>query len=216
MDFYEDFNANKKRNKLTNADIAVKIDVKPDALRMAIKRRSLSKLEILEIEKLFAYKNEHNSDAGIKENDTIENKKLFPIVSETKGAPYYDVDFVGGFDLVVNNQTINPTFYIDFMPYNDVDCWVNVTGKSMSPFISHGDIVALKKVENWKEFLLYGEIYAVVTSEFRTIKIIGKSDLLNHFKLIPYSKSPEFSEQDLPVKFISNVYRVKGSIKKFF
>lgn len=102
------------------------------------------------------------------------------------------------------------------MPYNDVDCWVNVTGKSMSPFISHGDIVALKKVENWREFLLFGEIYAVVTNEFRTIKIIGKSEIVKHFKLIPYSKSPEFSEQDLPIKLINHIYRVKGSLKKFF
>ena len=139
-----------------------------------------------------------------------------PVVSTSKGAPYYDVDFIGGFDLVTNNQTIEPTFFIDFMPYNDVDCWVNVTGKSMSPFISHGDIVALKKVENWREFLLFGEIYAVVTNEFRTIKIIGKSEIVKHFKLIPYSKSPEFSEQDLPIKLINHIYRVKGSLKKFF
>ena len=139
-----------------------------------------------------------------------------PLISNNKGAPYYDVDFIGGFDSIANNQITSPAFYIDFMPYNDVDCWVNVTGKSMSPFISHGDIVALKRVENWKEFLLFGEIYAVVTDEFRTIKIIGKSELQKHFKLIPYSKSPEFSDQDLPIKLINHVYRVKGSLKKFF
>ncbi len=143
-------------------------------------------------------------------------QSIKPIVTENKGAPYYDVDFVGGFDLVTNNQVINPIFYIDFLPYNDCDCWVNVTGKSMSPFISHGDIVALKKVENWREFLLFGEIYAIVTSEFRTIKIIGKSELIDNFKLIPYSKSHEFSEQDLPIKLIDYVYRVKGCLKKFF
>lgn len=139
-----------------------------------------------------------------------------PTLSDNKGAPYYDVDFIGGFDLIVNNQTTKPSFYIDFLPYNDVDCWVNVTGKSMSPFISHGDIVALKRVENWKEFLLFGEIYAVVTDDFRTIKIIGKSDIEKSYRLIPYSKSPEFSEQDIPIKLINHIYRVKGSMKKFF
>lgn len=148
--------------------------------------------------------------------DEKEKNNFLPTITENKGAPYYDVDFIGGFDNVINDQTINPSFYIDFMPYNDVDCWINVTGKSMSPFISHGDLVALKKVENWKEFLLFGEIYAIVTNEFRTIKIVSKSELAKHFKLIPYSKSPEFSEQDLPIKLISEVYRVKGSIKKFF
>lgn len=153
-------------------------------------------------------------------NSIVESKSVSssysPQITQSKGAPYYDVDFIGGFHSVNNDQTIRPAFYIDFMPYNDVDCWVNVTGKSMSPFISHGDIVALKKVENWREFLLFGEIYAIVTHEFRTIKIVGKSELKNHFKLIPYSKSPEFSEQDLPIKLIEHVYRVKGSLKKFF
>lgn len=151
----------------------------------------------------------------VQTNDKQE-ESFKPTISENKGSPYYDVDFVGGFDLVVNNQSVNPSFYIDFLPYNDCDCWVNVTGKSMSPFISHGDIVALKKVENWREFLLFGEIYAIVTSEFRTIKIVGKSELIDHFKLIPYSKSHEFSEQDLPIKLIDYVYRVKGCLKKFF
>lgn len=132
------------------------------------------------------------------------------------GVPYYDVDFIGGFDLISNDQTTQPDFYIDFQPFNDADCWVNVTGKSMSPFISHGDIVALKKFEGWNRFLLYGEIYAVITDHFRTIKIVSKGDASDTFKLVPYSKSPEFVAQDIPITEITDIYQVKGSIKKFF
>lgn len=148
--------------------------------------------------------------------DLLENINLNPVVSQSKGRPYYDVDFLGGFDLVLNDQTIHPSFYIDFMPFNDVDCWVNITGKSMSPFISHGDIVALKRINNWDKFLLFGEIYAVITDEFRTVKIVSKSEDKDCFKLIPYSKSPEFSEQDIPKEMIKAIYRVKGSLKRFF
>lgn len=150
----------------------------------------------------------------VSEPDTTLDLK--PKVTAKKGAPYYDVDFIGGFDVVMNNQSAKPTFYIDFPGFNDVDCWINITGKSMSPFISHGDIVALKRVNNWNDFLLFGEIYAIVSDEFRTIKIIGKSEIEGNFKLIPYSKSPEFSEQDIPKSIIKEVYRVKGSLKKFF
>lgn len=150
----------------------------------------------------------------VKESNVAESYAAK--VSSVKGAPYFDVDFIGGFDIVMNNQSAKPTFYIDFPGFNDVDCWINITGKSMSPFISHGDIVALKKVNNWDQFLLFGEIYAVVSDEFRTIKIVGKSEKEDCFKLIPYSKSPEFSEQDIPKSIIKEVYRVKGSLKKFF
>jgi len=155
------------------------------------------------------------------EIDTLQEEKTIyspntPAVSKHQGAPYYDVDFIGGFDLVFNEQRIKPSFYIDFPPYNDADAWINVTGKSMSPFISHGDIAAIKRIESWKDFLPFGEIYAVITDEHRTIKIVTQGKDEDHFTLVPYNKSKEFVEQQIPKKLINNVYRVKGTIKKFF
>lgn len=150
-------------------------------------------------------------------DDSLTKKENLPSLnSEYKGVPYYDVDFIGGFDLVVSDNTINPSFYIDFSPFNDADYWVNITGKSMSPFISHGDIVALKRFDSWNDFILFGEIYAIVTEDFRTIKIVGKGEDKEHLSLIPYNKSPEFSQQDIPKRLIKNMFKVKGSIKKFF
>ncbi len=149
----------------------------------------------------------------LKENEPYS---LSPMLSSVKGVPYYDVDFIGGFDMILNEQTMLPSFYIDFSPFNDADYWVNITGKSMSPFISHGDIVALKRFDTWKEFILFGEIYAIITDDFRTVKIIGKSEDDTMLSLIPYSKSPEFSKQDIPKHLIRDIFKVKGSIKKFF
>lgn len=139
-----------------------------------------------------------------------------PAISQDRGAPYYDVDFIGGFDMIFNEQKIAPTFYIDFPPYNDADAWINVTGKSMSPYISHGDIAAIKRLDNWMEFIPFGEIYAVVTDEHRTIKTVtaGKDD--DHFTLVPHNQSREYVEQQIPKKIINHMYRVKGTIKKFF
>lgn len=144
-----------------------------------------------------------------------ETASKYPSLSN-KGVPYYDVDFYGGFDFAFNDQTIQPSYVIDYAPYNDCDAWINVTGKSMSPFISHGDIAALKKLEKWNDFIPFGEIYAVLTEEHKTIKIVSKGKDDNHFKLIPYNNSGEFVEQDIPKDLIQQMYRVKGSIKKFF
>ena len=53
---------------------------------------------------------------------------------EHRGAPYYNVDFIGGFDVIPNDQIIQPDYYIDFTPYHkDGVVWCNVTGHSMEP-----------------------------------------------------------------------------------
>jgi SOS-response transcriptional repressor LexA len=147
-------------------------------------------------------------------NDPIDNPS---INREKQGVPYFDIDFVGGFDLVFNSNQVKPSFYIDFLPFNDADYWVNVSGKSMGPLIAHGDIVALKEVADWKRFLLEGEIYAIITDNgFRTIKMIGKGPDKDHYMLIPYNKGGDYQPQEIPKQVITHVFRVKGAIKKFF
>ncbi len=50
--------------------------------------------------------------------DTDENKNhniaQHPTVSYKRGAPYYDVDFIGGFDIILNDQAIKPSTIIWF------------------------------------------------------------------------------------------------------
>ncbi len=156
------------------------------------------------------------TNSNDKGNSQLE--KINPSINkEEKGVPYFDIDFVGGFDLVFNNNQVSPSFYIDFLPFNDADYWVNVSGKSMGPLIAHGDIVALKQVHDWKRFLLEGEIYAIITDNgFRTIKMIGKGEDNDHYTLIPYNKGGDYATQPIPKEVITHVFRVKGAIKKFF
>ena len=170
-------------------------------------------------EKEYHYKAKYEEE---KRNPIITDESYFENSSESlpkasdKGVPYYDVDFYGGFDFAFNDQTILPAFFIDYAPYNDCDAWINVSGKSMSPFISHGDIAALKKLNSWREFIPFGEIYAVLTDEHKTIKIVTAGKDEYHLTLVPYNKGREFVEQQIPKKLIHQMYRVKGSIKKFF
>lgn len=137
-----------------------------------------------------------------------------PKVSYTKGVPYYNVDFVGGFDLIMNDQTTIPEYLIDFKKYNGATCWCNVTGHSMEPEINHGDIIALKKIED-PSFLPLGEIYAIVTTNnMRTIKRVSKGDDKDHYNLVPTNKSPEYSIQELPKNMIQAIYHVLGCMKR--
>lgn len=139
-----------------------------------------------------------------------------PQISYSSGRPYYNVDFIGGFDLVFNNQTTKPEYNIDCKPYNrDGVVWCNITGHSMEPKISHGDIIALREVVDWQSYLTMGEIYAIVTNnDLRTVKVIRKGSDKDVFRLVPINTA-EFDEQEIAKSMIMRVFEVLGCIKRF-
>jgi phage repressor protein C with HTH and peptisase S24 domain len=147
-----------------------------------------------------------------------EKEEKLPSVNQTyEGTPYFNVDFIGGFDIIVNDQTRNPDFYINYPPYNQEGVvWCNLTGHSMEPEISNGDIIALREVTTPIQYLPAGEIYGIVTEEYRTVKRIRLSQKEGFVRLIPSNKSEEFCEQEIPISMIIRVYAVLGSIRKFF
>jgi transcriptional regulator with XRE-family HTH domain len=147
--------------------------------------------------------------------DMFDNSSDTPQKSYTSGVPYFNVDFIAGFDIVLNDQTITPEYRIDFKKYNDADYWVNITGYSMEPLISNGDIIAIKEIHGWRDFLPFGDVYGIITNEFRTVKKITKSERGNDFlKLIPVNEAPEYQPQDIPIKIITHVFKVLGCAKK--
>lgn len=144
----------------------------------------------------------------------LVDKAINPQISYTTGVPYYNVDFIGGFDIVENDQTVNPEYNIDFQKYNEATCWCNVTGHSMEPEITHGDIIALKRIDDFS-FLPLGEVYAIVTTNgMRTIKRLGPSSNPENYTLVPANKSPEYGVQEIPKKMIRTIYHVLGCMKR--
>lgn len=138
-----------------------------------------------------------------------------PEKSYTHGRPYYNVDFTGGFELMVNEQAARPDYLIS-MPQYDRDgvAWCNITGHSMEPEISNGDIIALQEVENWDEAIIYGEIYGVITRNgLRTIKRIRRGGTEDTVTLQP--TNPEYDTQDIQKGQIYKLFRVLCAVKRF-
>lgn len=123
------------------------------------------------------------------------------------------MDFLGGFDEIINSQVTIPANNIVIQGFEKADFWCNVTGHSMEPKINHGDIIALHRCE--LEDVQYGEIYAVVLDSIRTIKILRRSSDPNKLKFVPINKT-DFDEQEYPIERIMHIYEVIGSISKFF
>ena len=138
-----------------------------------------------------------------------------PTVSMTPnvGTPYYDVDFLGGFNEIFNSQTTIPTCNVLVPGFEKASLWCNVTGHSMEPKINHGDIIALH--ECTINDIQYGEIYAVVLDTIRTIKILRKGSHPNKLLYVPINK-PDYEEQEFDISRIIKIFEVVGSISKFF
>ena len=128
------------------------------------------------------------------------------------GQPYYDVDFLGGFSEVYNSQVSLPEHNIIVPGFDRANLWCNVSGHSMEPQISHGDIIALRPCTIAD--IQFGEIYAVVLDTIRTIKILRKGSSKDFLRYVPIN--PNFDEQEFAVSRIINVFEVIGSISKFF
>ncbi|WP_289858724.1 S24 family peptidase [uncultured Muribaculum sp.] len=83
----------------------------------------------------------------------------------------------------------------------------------MKPEINNGDIVALRRIDDFS-FLPFGDIYGIITANgLRTIKRLGKSATPGCYRLIP--TNPEYDEQDIPLEKILIVYRAMGAMKSF-
>ena len=151
---------------------------------------------------------------GIKTIDEA-NPSFMPTtpMNPSVGTPYYDVDFIGGFDEVFNSQVNIPATNIVIRGFEKANLWCNVTGHSMEPKINHGDIIALRQCT--LNDIQYGEIYAVVLDTIRTIKILRRSPDPDKLRFIPIN-TEDYDEQEFDKSRIMNVFEVIGSISKFF
>lgn len=151
---------------------------------------------------------------GIKTIDEA-NPSFMPTTSmnPSVGTPYYDVDFIGGFDEVFNSQVNIPATNIVIRGFEKASLWCNVTGHSMEPKINHGDIIALRQCT--LNDIQYGEIYAVLLDTIRTIKILRRSPDPSKLRFIPIN-TEDYDEQEFDKSRIMNVFEVIGSISKFF
>lgn len=131
----------------------------------------------------------------------------------TEGTPYFDVDFIGGFSEIFNDQTATPACRIIAPGFEKASVWCNVTGHSMEPKICHGDIIALHRCSI--DDIQYGEIYAIVLDTIRTIKILRRGSTPDTLLFVPINK-PDFEDQQFPISRIIQVYEVIGAISKFF
>lgn len=134
-------------------------------------------------------------------------------ISYSEGTPYYDRDFLLGFDEIMESNTERPEYLIRMPGYERATLWCRTSGHSMEPEINNGDIVALQRIEDFS-FLPFGDVYGFITTNgMRTIKRLGRSGREGYYRLIPTNR--DYDEQEIPISMIAMVYRVMGAMKQF-
>lgn len=178
-------------------------------------RKSITEEKLQQIARYFPDLNKAWLLTGEGEMLTSQSPPDEPQRSFTQGRPYYDVDFLGGFDAIFNDQTTRPLFNIDFPPLNKPGViWCNITGHSMEPRISHGDVIAIREVPDWRDYLPLGEVYAIVTANsLRTVKIVRRGSDPDHLRLVPINTA-DFDEQEIPRAQILRIFSVLAVIKR--
>lgn len=196
---------------------AVAVGISPTVVQNLVGKR-LGKPSYDVVEKIYANANISAewllTGKGNMLKKEVTDETITPSVSyePNVGQPYYDVDFLGGFNEIYNSQVTNPEHNIIVPGFDRATLWCNVTGHSMSPKISNGDIIALRPCSI--DDIQYGEIYAVVLDTIRTIKIIRKGSSKDLLRYVPIN--PNFDEQEFEVNRIISVFQVIGSINRFF
>lgn len=137
------------------------------------------------------------------------------VINYTDGIPYYDYEFSAGFDsLADDSASERPVCLINAPWLSRATLCCRAYGDSMRPEINSGDILALRRVEDFR-FIPYGEVYGIITTEgLHTVKRVRRSRLGDDYLLL-VPTNPDYDPQDIPISTIMHLYRVIGTIKLF-
>ncbi len=123
------------------------------------------------------------------------------------GVPVYDVDFAAGFgedSFIDSNAT--PIAWFDIPEVENCTAIVRARGESMCDIINPGDWIGMRKVTGYRDFIAYGQIYGIETSEFGMFKYIRKSAKKDHFLLA--SENADYEPYELAMKHIITLWQV--------
>lgn len=149
---------------------------------------------------------------GEKYDNTNVKERTTHQASTNGGIPYYDIDFTCSVSEVYSD---NPEYVSSFMAIPGVekaDFCCRTSGDSMTPFLMRGDIVAMRKIDDWSSFLPLNEVYGIVTTNgIRAIKVIKKGS--SDSRLTLHSYNEEYEDQEIEKESILHIYKVVASAR---
>lgn len=206
-----------KEKNISQATVAAALSIQPANLRRYDNLRDRSFNEIITISKATGISIVELLGGNViplpREKDSIPRIELLESdISDNihEGTLVYDIDATCG----PNNRDIDFTQDIVIGSVNLPEIDKNskivfASGDSMFPLISNGDRIVIREIENWN-FIYYGQIYLIITSEYRMVKYIRKHPTNNKEYILLRSKNPDFDDIELPRKEIIRLFVVEN------
>lgn len=124
--------------------------------------------------------------------------------------PIYDIDIAAGiYEMFDDTNNLTPAYYMDIPEYYGCKGF-RVYSNSMAPLITPGSIIFCKEIQDWNDYIEYGEIYAIYAGEkVKTIKYIRRSKDETKFILRSHN-TVEYDDFEIPKKDIKSLWIVEG------
>lgn len=130
---------------------------------------------------------------------------------KSKVIPYYDIEVSAGPISFYQDYPELPHTCMELPFVSDVDLAMPVYGDSMYPKIKNGDIVLLKKITD-HNVIMYGEVYLVITNDYRTLKYVRKHP--EDDKVLLVSENDRFDPVAIKKDAILHMFLYKGKFEK--
>ena len=137
---------------------------------------------------------------------TGEGEMLRSTEAATTAVPFYRVDLEQSLSRI---ETLTPESSLIVPPVGPCDCAMLYQGHAMEPLVPNGAILLLKKIE--MQALIPGQLYAIVTKNFVTLRIVRLAEQEDAVRLVA-ADAKHYDEMTLSVQEIEAVYAVPGKL----
>lgn len=129
--------------------------------------------------------------------------------------PYYNVDFVDGYDMVLeHSEGLKPDYFMDIPEFSGCTAF-RAYSDSMESKIKSGSILFGTKVHEWREHLEYGQIYGIVCDDGRKyLKYIRRESHNPDDYFLLQSENERYDDFSLPKNVIRSVWLIHGWLNK--
>lgn len=182
-------------------------------------RREPSPTKLRDILAAFPHLNENwlltgEGEMIVYPEETTVVSESEPPVYEPMGKswiPLIHLDSVGG--VWSQNALAYDEQYVErLIPFEGArqgDVAILHSGDSMSPAIPPGAILQIRKVEGWKEYFGYGNVYVLWLKDDRRItKLVQRYDPDPHNYILLRSYNHDHNDEEIPRSFIREVWKV--------
>lgn len=133
-----------------------------------------------------------------------------PAAPDYRLVPIIHIDSVGG--MHSENSILSPEYIEGHIPMTGArsdDVAIYQSGDSMSPAIPSGALLLLREVEDWYEYIGYGNVFVLLLNDGRRItKEVQRyrEDPENYYWCVSYN--PNVADEELPKRMIRRVWKV--------